>query len=94
VTPFFSLPSFSVLFVSLYTVSSVSPRASVADAATAGGRVDSFGDHRIAMMAAVASIGCTDEVVIHGAEAVNKSYPGFWADFNALGGHAELSEEA
>jgi len=63
-------------------------------AALRGGEADACGDHRIAMMAAVASCACTDAVIIRGAEAVNKSYPGFWADFNALGGHAELSEEA
>lgn len=57
-----------------------------------GGEVDAFGDHRIAMMAAVASIGCTEEVVIHGAEAVNKSYPGFWRDFASLGGRVQLEE--
>ena len=58
-----------------------------------GGDVDACGDHRIAMMAAVASIACSGEVRISGAEAVNKSYPGFWRDFRALGGDVELSEE-
>lgn len=58
-----------------------------------GGRVDAAGDHRIAMMAAIASIGCTGETLICGAEAVNKSYPYFWKDFNALGGQAELMED-
>ena len=57
-----------------------------------GGEVDAAGDHRIAMMAAVASAGCTQEVVIRGAEAVNKSYPGFWRDFKSLGGRVELTE--
>ena len=57
-----------------------------------GGTVDAAGDHRIAMMAAVASAGCTQEVVIRGAEAVNKSYPGFWRDFASLGGRVELTE--
>lgn len=57
-----------------------------------GGTVNAAGDHRIAMMAAVASAGCTREVVIHGAEAVNKSYPGFWRDFASLGGRVELTE--
>ena len=49
-----------------------------------GGTVDSFGDHRIAMAAAVASSICQEEVTIHGAEAVEKSYPGFWDDFEIL----------
>ena len=58
-----------------------------------GGSVDAFGDHRIAMMVALASIACAEEVVLRGAESVNKSYPGFWRDFAALGGCVELSEE-
>lgn len=58
-----------------------------------GGTVDAAGDHRIAMMAAVASIGCEGEVVIRGAEAVNKSYPGFWKDFASLGGKVILTED-
>jgi len=57
-----------------------------------GGTVDAAGDHRIAMMAAIASIGCDGAVLVRGAESVNKSYPGFWNDFNFLGGCAELTE--
>lgn len=59
-----------------------------------GGDVDAFGDHRIAMMAAIASIACAGEVVIRGAEAVNKSYPDFWRDFSSLGGQVSLETEA
>ncbi len=51
-----------------------------------GGTVDSCGDHRIAMSAAVASCLCTQTVTITGAEAVNKSYPRFWDDFYRLKG--------
>lgn len=51
-----------------------------------GDTVSSFGDHRIAMSAAVASLLCDGEVIIDGAEAVGKSYPGFFDDFSALGG--------
>lgn len=58
-----------------------------------GGRVDACGDHRIAMMTAIASAACTEEVVVCGAEAVNKSYPGFWADFQSLGGCVTLEQE-
>jgi len=47
-----------------------------------GGTVDSFGDHRIAMAAAVASVLCP--VTVLGAEAVGKSYPQFWEDLDAL----------
>lgn len=55
-----------------------------------GGRVDAAGDHRIAMMTAVAAIACAGSVEIAGAEAVAKSYPDFWRDYAALGGRVEL----
>lgn len=55
-----------------------------------GGTVDSCRDHRIAMSAAIASIRCMSEVTILGADAVNKSYPAFYQDFNHLGGHADV----
>lgn len=51
-----------------------------------GGRADSHGDHRIAMMAAVAALISEEKVTINGAEAVNKSYPGFFDDLASLGG--------
>lgn len=51
-----------------------------------GGDTDSHNDHRIAMAAATASCVCKSPVTIRGAEAVNKSYPGFFRDFAALGG--------
>lgn len=51
-----------------------------------GGIVDATGDHRIAMAAAIAATVCTSPVTIHGAEAVNKSYPAFWRDYGILGG--------
>ena len=55
-----------------------------------GGETESFGDHRIAMTAAVLSTVCTGQVVIKNAQAVNKSYPGFFEDFSAaLGGEWE-----
>jgi 3-phosphoshikimate 1-carboxyvinyltransferase len=56
-----------------------------------GGCVDSFRDHRIAMAAAAASAACPESVTIRGAEAVNKSYPAFFAHYRALGG---LTREA
>ena len=58
-----------------------------------GGTVDSANDHRIAMSAAVAALKCDGPVILHGAQAVNKSYPAFWADYNALGGRAILEDE-
>lgn len=50
-----------------------------------GGIVDSHGDHRIAMMAAIASLICEAPVILTGSEAVNKSYPGFFDDLRRLG---------
>lgn len=46
-----------------------------------GGTVSSFGDHRIAMSAAVASLACVGDVTVQGFEAVNKSYPSFLKHF-------------
>ena len=59
----------------------------------AGGAVDSANDHRIAMSAAVAALACDGPVTLRGAQAVNKSYPAFWADYNALGGNAVLEDD-
>lgn len=58
----------------------------------AGGTTDSFGDHRIAMMAAVAAVICTGPVIIERAQAVAKSYPKFFEDFCALGAKVEITE--
>lgn len=55
-----------------------------------GGTVDAADDHRIAMMAAVAATRCTGPVRIIGAQAVAKSYPGFFEDLARLGGHVEM----
>lgn len=46
--------------------------------------VGSHNDHRIAMAAAVAALRSDERVVIRGAEAVDKSYPGFWDDLDRL----------
>ena len=49
-----------------------------------GGAVDSAGDHRIAMSAAVASCLCREPVELSDGDCVAKSYPGFWDDFETL----------
>lgn len=54
-----------------------------------GGTVDACRDHRIAMAAAVASGAAREPILVLGAEAVQKSYPGFFAHFTALGGKME-----
>ena len=48
--------------------------------------VESFGDHRIAMSAAILSTIADGETQITGAECVAKSYPRFYDDFCSLGG--------
>ena len=43
-----------------------------------GGKVDSFGDHRIAMSAAIGALGSRNGCEITGADSAAISYPGFW----------------
>jgi 3-phosphoshikimate 1-carboxyvinyltransferase len=54
-----------------------------------GGVVDSWNDHRIVMALAIASIRCTDPVMITNSDAIRKSYPGFFDDFKKLGGKVD-----
>lgn len=49
-----------------------------------GGVVDAHQDHRIAMMAAVASVVAGEQVIIMGSECVTKSWPGFFTDFASI----------
>jgi 3-phosphoshikimate 1-carboxyvinyltransferase len=51
-----------------------------------GGLVDSLGDHRLVMAAAVAGSLCQAGVQIKGAESVAKSYPDFFKDWQSVGG--------
>ncbi len=55
-----------------------------------GGRVKSYGDHRIVMAMAVASCICKSPVIIEDAQVVEKSYPEFFKDFRMLGGKADV----
>lgn len=55
-----------------------------------GGEIDSFGDHRIVMAAAVAAVAVDGDVIIRGAEAAEKSYPDFFKDYIQLGGKANV----
>ena len=50
-----------------------------------GGEVDSNGDHRIAMALTVLSLLSDNNIIITGAESVNKSYPSFFNDLKNLG---------
>ncbi len=53
--------------------------------AVTGATVSSCDDHRIAMMASVAALTGHGSVTVTGAEAVSKSYPGFFDDLSKLG---------
>lgn len=55
-----------------------------------GGVIEARDDHRIVMAATLASCWCEDQVTIIGADAVTKSYPRFFDDFETLGGIVEL----
>ncbi len=57
-----------------------------------GVTVDSFNDHRIAMMAAVAATRCVKPITITDAQCVAKSYPDFWEEYQRLGGKIQKSE--
>jgi 3-phosphoshikimate 1-carboxyvinyltransferase len=49
-----------------------------------GGAVDAHGDHRIAMLGAIAGLASRDGVEVEGMEAAAVSYPGFEADLASL----------
>lgn len=49
-----------------------------------GGDVAAYGDHRIAMAAAVLATYAENPVTVDDASVVAKSYPGFWDDFDGL----------
>jgi len=51
-----------------------------------GGIVDSWNDHRIAMALAIASIKCTEPLIITNSDSIRKSYPDFFRDFEKMGG--------
>lgn len=51
-----------------------------------GGDVEGHDDHRVVMALAIAATAIKEEVRIHGAEAVNVTYPGFVEDIKVLGG--------
>jgi 3-phosphoshikimate 1-carboxyvinyltransferase len=49
-----------------------------------GARLESFGDHRIAMAFAIAGLFAEGETVIADTDCVNTSYPGFYATLDGL----------
>ena len=56
----------------------------VAPGQITSGTVNSCGDHRIAFAAALAATAATGPITVAGAEAVDKSWPGFYKSFAAL----------
>jgi 3-phosphoshikimate 1-carboxyvinyltransferase len=51
-----------------------------------GGRIDAHGDHRLALLGAVAGLASEQGVEVVGMEAADVSYPGFASDIDALAG--------
>jgi 3-phosphoshikimate 1-carboxyvinyltransferase len=51
----------------------------------AGGEIDAHGDHRLAMLGAVAGLASDDGVTVQGFDAAAVSYPGFARDLGRLG---------
>jgi 3-phosphoshikimate 1-carboxyvinyltransferase len=49
-----------------------------------GGRLDAAGDHRLAMLGAVAGLASREGVEVEGFEAARVSYPGFAEDLSGL----------
>ncbi len=56
-----------------------------------GNSVNSRNDHRIAMACAIASLTASSPITIHGANAVDKSYPDFYTHLKSLGVRIEQS---
>ena len=49
-----------------------------------GGRIDAHGDHRLALLGAVAGLASQEGVEVVGMEAAEVSYPGFAQDIATL----------
>jgi len=58
-----------------------------------GVTVDSYNDHRIAMMISIAALRCEKEIILTNANAVSKSYPAFFEDYKSLGGKFETIKD-
>lgn len=55
-----------------------------------GAIIDTHNDHRVALSFAVAATAAKVDTVIRNAEVVNKSYPGFFEDFQRIGAKLEV----
>ena len=54
-----------------------------------GVTVDAHGDHRMVMLASIAALMCEEPIRVPGAEALNKSWPGYLTLYQQLGGRVE-----
>ena len=54
-----------------------------------GVEVDSYNDHRIAMMISIAALRCENPVILSNPKAVKKSYPHFFEHYTQVGGIIE-----
>ena len=54
---------------------------------------DGHNDHRIVMALAIMALGLDKDIIINGAEAVNKSYPAFFEDLRKTGAKVELYDK-
>lgn len=55
-----------------------------------GGEADGYRDHRMVMAWAIAALGAEQPVTVRGAEAVRKSYPTFFEEYQRLGGRVDV----
>lgn len=55
-----------------------------------GGQVDCVNDHRLVMAGALAALISENPVILKDSEAITKSYPDFFDDWNLLGGEAHV----
>ena len=62
----------------------IASTAALIESVRRGETVRTFGDHRIAMSAAVMACYSERPVVVDNPDCVAKSYPAFWDDFDAL----------
>lgn len=55
-----------------------------------GAALKGYNDHRIVMAFSVAGLFAKGKTTIDDAMSINKSYPGFFEDYNMLGGRANV----
>lgn len=55
-----------------------------------GGKAAGENDHRVVMALAAAALRSQEPVVVTDAQSINKSYPGFFRDYQGLGGIADV----